>query len=138
MQLGQGSGLDQLASFQTIGQSLQSLALQYPGIVQSPNFQQAGLNLTQVSTIAAQISAAQPADLPAIVSPTCKALFMKWLIILMDWSVSSSWKPIRHSPFIFRIPISPLIKQLPESILCLAATHIQQTPSIRLPGSGKQ
>ena len=39
--VGQGSGLDQLASVRDIGQLLQSLALQYPGIVQSPNFQQA-------------------------------------------------------------------------------------------------
>jgi RND superfamily putative drug exporter len=64
--LGQGGGLDQITSIQTSGQILQSLALQYPGIVQSPNFQQAGVNLTQFSTIAAQISSAQPADLPAI------------------------------------------------------------------------
>ena len=66
--LGQGSGLDQIASIQASGQVLQSLALQYPGILQSPNFQQAGINLTQVATIAAQISAAQPTDLPAMLA----------------------------------------------------------------------
>ena len=45
---------------------MQGLALQYPGIIQSPNFQQAIANLKQVSTVAAQISAANPADLPVI------------------------------------------------------------------------
>ena len=67
-EFGQGNGLDQLTLFQTIGQSLQSMALQYPGIVLSPNFQQAGVNLTQVTTIAAQISSAQPTDLPVILA----------------------------------------------------------------------
>ena len=67
-ELGQGSGLDQITAIQTSGQILQSLALQYPGILQSTNFQQAGLNLTQFSTIAAQISSAQPTDLPVILA----------------------------------------------------------------------
>jgi uncharacterized membrane protein YdfJ with MMPL/SSD domain len=64
--LGKGSGLDQIASIQASGQVLQSLALKYPGILQSPNFQQAGVNLTQVSIIAAQISSAKPVDLPVL------------------------------------------------------------------------
>lgn len=66
--LGKGSGLDQLALFQTIGQSLQSIALQYPGVVQSQNFQQVGVNLSQVSAISAQIPATKPADMPALLA----------------------------------------------------------------------
>ena len=64
--VGKGSGLDEIALLQTSGQLLQSLALQYPGIIQSQNFQQATANLSQVSTVAAQISSATLADLPAI------------------------------------------------------------------------
>jgi uncharacterized membrane protein YdfJ with MMPL/SSD domain len=64
--VGKGSGLDQLTSLQTSGQILQSLALKYPGILQSPNFQQAGVNLTQFGKISAQIQVTQPADLPAL------------------------------------------------------------------------
>jgi len=64
--VGKGSGLDKIATLQTSGQLLQGLALQYPGIIQSKNFQQAIANLKQVSTVAAQISAANPADLPVI------------------------------------------------------------------------
>jgi len=63
---GKGIGLDKIASLQTSGQLLQGLALQYPGIIQSENFQQAIVNLKQISTVATQISSAQPADLPVI------------------------------------------------------------------------
>jgi RND superfamily putative drug exporter len=54
---------------------LQSLALQYPGIVQSPNFQQAEANLIQIGTIAAQISAANPAGVPSLLAPLQTAVF---------------------------------------------------------------
>jgi len=64
--LGKGSGLDQLASFQTVGQSLQSLALQYPGIVQSTNFQQITANLTQISTVAGQVATTKSENMPAL------------------------------------------------------------------------
>ncbi len=64
--VGKGSGLDKIATLQTSGQLLQGLALQYPGIIQSKNFQQAIANLKQVSTVAAQIPSANPADLPVI------------------------------------------------------------------------
>ena len=66
--IGQGSGLDQLSSVESSGQVLQNLALQYPGIVQSPNFQQAEGNLTQIGTINAQISAANQADIPSMLA----------------------------------------------------------------------
>jgi len=65
-EVGKGSGLDKIASLQTSGQLLQGLALQYPGLIQSPNFQQAIANLKQVSSVSAQISSAKPADLPVI------------------------------------------------------------------------
>lgn len=65
--LGQGSGLDQLASLQTAGQLLQSLALQYPGIIQSTNFQQVAANLSQLSIIATQIGTTTPANMPALI-----------------------------------------------------------------------
>lgn len=72
--VGQGN-LDQLASFQTIGQSLQSMAIQYPGITQSPNFTQAGLNLATISTIATQLPTAKPADLPAMLGQLQSAIY---------------------------------------------------------------
>jgi RND superfamily putative drug exporter len=67
-ELGTGSGLDQLTTLQTYSQLLQNLALQYPGIIQSQNFQQAGANLTQVSAIAGQISTTSPENLPALLA----------------------------------------------------------------------
>ena len=72
--VGQGS-LDQLASIQASGQLLQSLALQYPGILQSPNFTQAGLNLTTVSVIAAQVPTTNPADLSALLGQLQSAIY---------------------------------------------------------------
>lgn len=47
--------LSQLSYFQTLGQKLQSLAVQYPGVLQSPNFQSLTASLTQLSTGAAQL-----------------------------------------------------------------------------------
>jgi RND superfamily putative drug exporter len=61
--IGQGSGLTQITSVEASGQVLQNLALQYPGILQSPNFQQAEANLTEIGTMVAQISSATPATL---------------------------------------------------------------------------
>jgi len=66
--VGQGS-LDQLSSVEASAQVLQGLALQYPGILQSPNFQQAEANLAQVGAISAQLSGAAPADIPALLPP---------------------------------------------------------------------
>ncbi len=73
--LGQGMGLDQLASLQATGQSLQNLALQYPGIVQSPNFQQLAANLGQVSVIAGQLAAATPENMPALLGQLQQAVY---------------------------------------------------------------
>jgi len=66
--LGQGTGLDQLASLQTSGQLLQGLALKYPGILQSQNFLQAGQNLTQITTITTQMASAKPTDIPMLLA----------------------------------------------------------------------
>ena len=64
--VGQGTGLDKIASLQSFGQLLQSLAFTYPAIQQSPNLIQAGINLTNVSTLAAQIPSTEPANMPAL------------------------------------------------------------------------
>jgi len=64
--LGKSSVLDQLALLQASGQLLQKMALQYPGIVQSQNFQQVRANLTEVSVLASQIPTTKPESLPAL------------------------------------------------------------------------
>lgn len=73
--LGTGSGLDQLALLQTVGQSLQALPLQYPGITQSVSFQQAAGYTTQSSTIAGQISSAPPASIPVLLAQLRTAIY---------------------------------------------------------------
>ncbi len=65
-ELGTGGGLDKVITLQASSQSLQKLVLQYPGIVQSQNFQQAAVNLTEVSVIASQISTTKPENLPTL------------------------------------------------------------------------
>jgi RND superfamily putative drug exporter len=66
--LSTAGGLQKLTTLQASGDFLQQLALQYPGIVQSQNFQQALANLTGISGMANQLSAASAADLPALVA----------------------------------------------------------------------
>ena len=66
--LGSGIGLDQLALLQSSGQMLQSLALKYPGIIQSQNFLTAAANLTRINTIATQIASSNPADVPRLLA----------------------------------------------------------------------
>jgi putative drug exporter of the RND superfamily len=73
--LGQGSGMDQLSSLQAVGQSLQSMALQYPGIIQSPNFQQAGANLGQITVISGQIAASTPENIPALLGQMQQTIY---------------------------------------------------------------
>jgi putative drug exporter of the RND superfamily len=65
-QVGQGAGLPDLGALQTTGKSLQELALQYPGIVQSPNFQKIITGLTEVSTQVSSISALDKGSLAAL------------------------------------------------------------------------
>jgi len=58
--IGQGGGADTMSLVGSAGQLLQSLALQYPGILQSPNFQQAEANLQALSAIATAVPPANP------------------------------------------------------------------------------
>jgi RND superfamily putative drug exporter len=66
--LGKGSRIDQLTSLQTAEQLMKSLALQYPGIAQSSNFQQVGTNLNQISAIIGQVSTTNPENMPALIT----------------------------------------------------------------------
>jgi RND superfamily putative drug exporter len=66
--LGKGSGIDQISSLQTAGQLMKSLALQYPGITYSTNFQQVVANLSQISVIVGQVSTTQPENMPALMA----------------------------------------------------------------------
>ncbi len=74
-ELGTGSGLAKLSALQSSGQLLPKLALQYPGIVQSQNFQQLEANLTEVSLIASQISTTRPEDMPALLARLQVAIY---------------------------------------------------------------
>jgi RND superfamily putative drug exporter len=67
-EIGQGSGLGNISMLQNVGKTLQGLVLQYPGIVQSQNFQQIQTNLTEVSALSGQISTADPASLPSLLT----------------------------------------------------------------------
>jgi RND superfamily putative drug exporter len=65
-ELGKGGGLDKISTLQSSGQLLQKLALQYPGVLQSPNFQQASTNVATISAITGQIPTTTPQNLPAL------------------------------------------------------------------------
>ncbi len=73
--VGQGSGTGNISQLLNTGEELKGLALQYPGIVLSQNFQQVQAGLSEVSGLAGQISAADPADLPALLSQLQSALY---------------------------------------------------------------
>jgi putative drug exporter of the RND superfamily len=60
--------ISQLSFFPTPGQNLQSLAVQYPGVAQSANFQQVVGNLKQISALTGQIQAGAPQDIPGILA----------------------------------------------------------------------
>ena len=62
--LGQGEGLTQLDLFQTAGDATTSLALAYPGILGSPNFQGAAMALSEAGVILAQLPTLPPDELP--------------------------------------------------------------------------
>lgn len=57
-----------ISTLQITSKMLQGLVLQYPGIVQSQNFQQIGANLTAITTLSGQISAASTTSLPALLT----------------------------------------------------------------------
>jgi len=66
-ELGKGI-IGDISTLQTSSTVLRGLVLQYPGIVQSQNFQQIEANLTAVTTLAGQISTASPTSLPALLT----------------------------------------------------------------------
>jgi RND superfamily putative drug exporter len=66
--LGHGSGIGSISPLQNVGSQLQGLALQYPGIVLSPNLQQVQASLAEVSALSGQISNADPASQPSLLA----------------------------------------------------------------------
>jgi putative drug exporter of the RND superfamily len=56
----------QLSFFQTLPQELTDLGVQYPGVVNSLNFQQIASNLAQASDLAKHISMAAPQNIPVV------------------------------------------------------------------------
>jgi uncharacterized membrane protein YdfJ with MMPL/SSD domain len=73
--LGQGTGISNTAMLQNVRTTLQELALQYPGIGQSPNFQQVQTNLVEVSSLAGQIAKADPASIPSLLDQLRTAVY---------------------------------------------------------------
>jgi RND superfamily putative drug exporter len=67
--------LGNTALLQTVSQTLQGLVLQYPGITQSPNFQQAQVGLAEVSALSDQITAASMSELPALLAQLKTAVY---------------------------------------------------------------
>jgi putative drug exporter of the RND superfamily len=64
-----GSGnISQLLFFRVLGQNLQSLAVRYPGVTQSENFQQIVSNLTQISAKASQLQSAGVSNATALLA----------------------------------------------------------------------
>jgi RND superfamily putative drug exporter len=61
-------GLSKLTDLKATGNFLMGLAVQYPGVAQSQNFQQATANLNGVSTMANQVLAASSQDQPALLA----------------------------------------------------------------------
>ena len=64
--LGRGEGLTGLTLLRTAGDTLTDLALAYPGILVSPNFQAAGAALGEAGALVTQLSAASPSAIPEI------------------------------------------------------------------------
>jgi RND superfamily putative drug exporter len=56
------------ALLQALSDCLKQLPPQYPGVVQSQNFQQTTTDLTQISVVAGEIGTAAPADLPGLLT----------------------------------------------------------------------
>ncbi len=71
-QLGSGTGLENLASLHTAGSSLESLILQYPGIIQSQNFQQIMVSMTKAATLAEPTICYRPGRLTGIIGTNTK------------------------------------------------------------------
>ncbi len=66
--LGQGQGLDQLLLVEQAGELAQTLAFDYPAIVQSTTFLKLSANLGEIQSLANQIPNAGQQELPALIS----------------------------------------------------------------------
>ncbi len=66
-ELGRGN-IENISALQTVGETLQGLILQYPGIIQSQNFQQIEAKLVEAQTLSGQIKTADPSSLPALLT----------------------------------------------------------------------
>ena len=87
------STLGQLSFFSTLGNYLQDLAVEYPGVAQSLNFQQAAAELTQVSSLAAQIQPAAPQNIPGLLSqikPLADDISVKLQALASEFNLNSS------------------------------------------------
>ena len=73
--IGQGSGIGNILQLLDAGDELKGLALQYPGIVLSLNFQQIQICLDEASDLVGQISIADPADLPDLLTQLQSLLY---------------------------------------------------------------
>ena len=71
-----GNGIAKnISLFQTVGTTLQGLILQYPGIVQSQNFQQIGISLGAATTSIRQLSSADQTSSGALLGQLQKASY---------------------------------------------------------------
>jgi RND superfamily putative drug exporter len=66
--LGKGGGISEISPLQTAGQLMKSLALRYPGVTYSTNFQLVVADLTQISAIVGQVPTTKPENMPAIMA----------------------------------------------------------------------
>ena len=73
-ELGQGA-LTHISELQTTSSVVQGLVVQYPGIVQSPNFQPIAASLTAISTLAKQLSTSNQATSAATIAQLQNATY---------------------------------------------------------------
>ena len=64
-----------LAVLQSQSGRLQTLALDYPGVTQSPNFTSSSIILSRVSSLTGQLNTASPSELPGIISHLQTSLY---------------------------------------------------------------
>jgi RND superfamily putative drug exporter len=147
--IGQGAAVN-TALLQTVGQTLQGLVLQYPGIAQSPNFQQAQVGLAEVSTLSGQISTADPSELPALLAQLRAAVYnvsdsLDGLVAEFNLTVSTPFTAYLLGTYfsadgtIAKINIvlttSPYVPETVETILNIREAAGQDIASSSLQGS---
>jgi RND superfamily putative drug exporter len=67
--------ISSLSLLQPLSGDLQSLAISYPGVVQSANFTNATATLTQIGTVVARLRSTPPAELPAAIRQLQQSLY---------------------------------------------------------------